>query len=117
MACHKYFLSFIKAQIKVHDNFPQSFQSFHGAFPSSQSFSSFCCSLSVSIHCDQCLVSDVAFYKSECRILGQLIQAELFQGNVIVGIHVINADDRCRRSLLIDSFHKVRANEAGCTCD
>ena len=67
--------------------------------------------------CDQCLVSDVAFYKSECGILGQLIQTELFQGNVIVSIHVINADDRCRRSLLIDSFHKVRAYEAGCTCD
>ena len=33
MSCYKYFLSFIKTQIKVHDYFPQSFQSFHGAFP------------------------------------------------------------------------------------
>ena len=66
---------------------------------------------------DQCLISDVTFYKSECGILGQLIQTELFQCNIVVGIHIVDADYRSRRSLLIDSFHKVRTDEAGCTCE
>ena len=53
MSCYKYFLSFIKVQIKIHVYFPQSFQSFHGALPSSHNFSSFCFSLKVSIHCQK----------------------------------------------------------------
>ena len=66
---------------------------------------------------NQRLVSDVAFDKSKCGILGQLIQAEFFQCYIIVGIHVVDADDRSRRSLLINSFHKVGAYETGRTCD
>ena len=66
---------------------------------------------------DQCLISDVAFYKSECGILGQLVQAELFQRHIIVSIHVIDADNRRRRSLLINSLHKVGTYKAGRTCD
>lgn len=53
MSCYKYFLSLIKVQIKIHVYFPQSFQSFHGALPSSHNFSSFCFSLKVSIHCQK----------------------------------------------------------------
>lgn len=66
---------------------------------------------------DQFLISNVAFYESECGILGQLIQTELFQCYIIVGIHVVDADNRSGRSLLIDSFHKVRTDEASRTCD
>lgn len=66
---------------------------------------------------DQLLISDVAFDKSKCGILGQLIQAELFQCHIIVGIHVVDADDRSRRSLLINSLHKVGTYKARCTCD
>ena len=62
---------------------------------------------------DQLLVGDVAFDKGKCGILGQLIQAELFQCHIIVGIHVVDADNRSRRSLLINSFHKVRTYETG----
>ena len=66
---------------------------------------------------DQCLISDVAFYKSECRILGQLIQAEFFQCHIIVGIHIVDANYRSRRSLLVDSLHKVGAYKARRACD
>ena len=66
---------------------------------------------------DQFLISDIAFDKSKCGILSQLIQAEFFQCHIIVGIHVIDADDRRRRNLLINSFNKVGAYEAGCACD
>ena len=66
---------------------------------------------------DQFLISDVAFYKSKCGMLGQLVQTELFQCHIIVGIHIVNANNRSGRSLLIDSFHKVRTDEASRTCD
>ena len=66
---------------------------------------------------DQFLISDIAFYKSKCGILGQLIQTELFQRHIIVSIHVIDADNRRRRSLLINSLHKVGTYKAGRTCD
>ena len=66
---------------------------------------------------DQFLISDVAFDKGKCGILGQLVQTELFQRHIVVGIHVIDADYRSRRSFLIDSFHKIRAYEACCSCD
>ena len=66
---------------------------------------------------DQLLVGDVAFDKSKCGILSQLVQAELFECHVVVSIHVVDADDRSRRSLLINSFHKVGAYETGRTCD
>ena len=66
---------------------------------------------------DQRLVGDVAFDKGKCGILGQLIQAELFQCHIIVGIHIVDADNRSRRIFLIDSFHKVRTYETGRTCD
>ena len=66
---------------------------------------------------DQRLVSDVAFDKGKCGILGQLIQAELFECHVVVSIHVVDADNRSRRSFLIDSFHKIRAYEACYSCD
>lgn len=62
---------------------------------------------------DQLLVGDVAFDKGKCGILSQLVQAELFECHVVVSIHVVDADDRSRRSLLINSFHKVGAYETG----
>ena len=43
---------------------------------------------------NQFLISDVAFDKSKCGILGQLIQAEFFQCHVVVGIHIINTNYR-----------------------
>ena len=66
---------------------------------------------------DQCLISDVAFDKSECGILGQLIQAEFFQCHIIVGIHIVDANNRSRRSLLVNSLHKVGAYKARRACD
>ena len=66
---------------------------------------------------DQCLISDVAFYKSECGILGQLIQSEFFQCHIIVGIHIVDANNRSRRSLLVNSLHKVGSYKARRACD
>ena len=66
---------------------------------------------------NQFLISDIAFYKSKCGVLGQLVQTEFFQCYIIVGIHVVDADNRSGRRFLIDSFHKVGAYEAGCACD
>ena len=66
---------------------------------------------------DQYLISDVTFDKNKCGILSQLVQTKLFQCYVVVGIHVVDANNNSRRSLLIDSFHKVRADKASRTCD
>ena len=66
---------------------------------------------------DQFLISDVAFDKSKCGILGQLIQAKFFQCYIIIGIHIVDANNGSRRSFLINPFHKVSANKTSCTCD
>ena len=66
---------------------------------------------------NQFLISNVAFDKSKCGILGQLVQAELFQCYVIVVIHVVDADDHSRRCFLVDSLHKVGPYKARRACD
>ena len=66
---------------------------------------------------DQCLISDVAFNKSKCEILGQLVQTKLFQCYIVVVVHVVDTDDRSGRRFLIDSLHKIGTYKARCACD
>ena len=66
---------------------------------------------------DQFLISDIAFDKSKCGILGQLFQTELFQCYIVVVIHVVDTNDRSGRCFLIDSLHKVGAYKTRCACN
>lgn len=59
----------------------------------------------------------IALDKGECGILFQLVQTKFFQCNIIIGIHIVDANNGSRRSFLINPFHKVSANKTSCTCD
>ena len=66
---------------------------------------------------DELLVGNVAFYKLECGVLQQFFQALLLKADIVIVIHVVDADNNILGRCIAKPFYQVGAYETCGSCD
>ena len=69
---------------------------------------------------NSCLIGNIALDELPCRTsrnaLVQLVHTIVLQRHIIIGIHIVDADNRGPCVVLEEALHQITANETSSTC-
>ena len=66
---------------------------------------------------NELLVGNVAFDELECWILQQLLKALLLKADIVIVVHVVDADNNILGRCIANPFYQVGAYETCGSCD